>query len=200
MKFESSIRRVVWVIVLCLPTLFSAALRCQAQEAIFDLDPDKTTVTFTLGDVLHTVHGTFKAKAGHVRFDLASGAASGDFVIDATSGESGNHTRDHKMHKEILESDKYPEIAFTPSKIIGKVAPEGTSAVQVEGKFRIHGSEHDITLSAPVKVSGSALNATLHFAVPYVDWGLKDPSNFVLRVGKEVEIDIFASGHYIAAQ
>jgi hypothetical protein len=56
-----------------------------------------------------------------------------------------------------------------------------------------------MTLSVPVKVSGSALNATLHFAVPYVDWGLKDPSNFVLRVSKEVEIDIFASGRYTAA-
>jgi polyisoprenoid-binding protein YceI len=199
MKYELSRPRAVSIAVVLGSFFFLASRSSQAQQATFDLDPAKTTVTFTLGDVLHTVHGTFKAKTGHVTFDLASGAASGDFVIDATSGDSGNHTRDHKMHKEILESDKYPEIAFNPTKIVGKVATAGTSTVQVEGKFRIHGSEHAMTLSVPVKVSGSALNATLHFAVPYVDWGLKDPSNFVLRVSKEVEIDIFASGRYTAA-
>ncbi len=35
-----------------------------AQETSFQVDPAQSNVKFTLGDVLHTVHGTFKVKGG----------------------------------------------------------------------------------------------------------------------------------------
>ena len=35
-------------------------------------------------------------------------------VIDIPSGISGNGSRDKRMLKEILESQKYPEAVFTP--------------------------------------------------------------------------------------
>jgi polyisoprenoid-binding protein YceI len=153
----------------------------------------KTTVTFVLGDVLHTVQGTFRAKGGTVVFNPSSGTASGAIVIDATSGESGNDSRDHKMHKEILESAKYPEITFSPTRISGNVAPGAT--VQLAGVFRIHGADHPLTLSVPISLSGEMLTATLHFEVPYVAWGMKNPSTFVLRVSKQVNITVVAIGH-----
>jgi polyisoprenoid-binding protein YceI len=171
----------------------------QAQQATFELDPAKTKIDFTLGDVLHTVHGTFKAKSGTVQFDLASGNGSGEFIVDAASGESGNNTRDRKMHKEILESDKFPEIAFRPVHVTGTIGPVGDSTVQVQGIFRIHGADHPLTLSVPLHNAGGNLTGSLKFAVPYVAWGLKDPSTFVLRVSKEVEIDIAVSGHLTPA-
>ena len=37
------------------------------------------------------------------------------------------------------------------------------------------------------------LTATITFAVPYVKWGMKDPSNFLLKVKDFVDIDITAS-------
>jgi len=54
--------------------------------------------------------------------------------------------RDRKMHKEVLESERYPEIAFRPDKIEGAVASQGKSSVKVHGMFNIHGVE-DITQS-----------------------------------------------------
>ena len=45
------------------------ALPGLAREVVVTLDPAKSTVQFTLGDVLHTVHGTFKIKSGEVRYD-----------------------------------------------------------------------------------------------------------------------------------
>ena len=38
----------------------SLASPAVAQETVLELDPAQTQVSFTLGDVLHTVHGTFK--------------------------------------------------------------------------------------------------------------------------------------------
>jgi len=177
--------------------LLAWATALRAQEATFELDPASTTVEFTLSATLHTVHGTFKAKSGSIRFDVASGGASGSFVIDATSGNSGNESRDHKMHEEVLESGKYPEIVFTPTRVVGTVPAQGDSTLQVQGKFRLHGADHEVTFSVPVHVNGNEVTAKTRFAVPYVAWGLKNPSTFVLRVSKEVEIEVSASGRFV---
>src|SRR5690349_13265330 len=81
-------------------------------EIVLDLNPAQTEINFTLPDVLHTVHGTFQLKSGTVRFDPATGAASGAVIVDVSSGASGSPARDRRMHKEILESGRYPEAIF----------------------------------------------------------------------------------------
>src|SRR5579859_3960870 len=68
-----------------------------AEQKTFELDPAQTKVSFTLGDVLHTVHGTFHLKSGTIHFDDATGLANGALVVDATSGDSGSKARDGKM-------------------------------------------------------------------------------------------------------
>ena len=155
-----------------------------------DFDPATTKVEFTLGDVLHTVHGTFRLKNGSMHFDPASGAADGLLVVDTVSGDSGNGTRDRKMKKEILETDRFQEATFTPKKVIGHLAAQGNSQVQVQGVFRIHGADHEITLDVPAQVSGNQLQLQTTFPIPFVRWGMKDPSTFVLRVNKEVQMSI----------
>ena len=165
-----------------------------AQQITVNLDPAQTKIQWTLGDVLHTVQGTFKLKSGRVIFDPQTGDASGEIIVDATSGESGNHSRDKKMHKEVLESQRYPEITFSPKHVIGKVADQETSNVQVEGVFRIHGADHDLTLSLPVEKNGEAVKASASFVVPYQDWGMKNPSTFLLKVENKVNISVSIAG------
>ncbi len=164
------------------------------QETAFQLNPAQTSVRFTLGDVLHTVHGTFHLKRGALQLEPASGKIFGEIVVDAKSGESGSGTRDRKMHKEILESERYPEIAFHPDRIEGAVATQGKSSVKVHGMFSIHGVEHEITVPAEVEVSAEHWTATVHFTVPYTKWGMKNPSTLFLRVNDSVEIDLIAAG------
>lgn len=158
----------------------------------FDLDPSKTQIDFTLHDPLHTVHGTFALKRGSMQLDPDTGKASGEMVIDLPSGISGNGSRDKRMHKEILESQRYPEAVFTPDHVRGQIAPEGTSEIDVHGNFRIHGADHEITIHFQVQANGSQYIATGHFLIPYVQWGMKNPSNFFLKVDDKVEVDLRA--------
>jgi polyisoprenoid-binding protein YceI len=151
-------------------------------------------VKFTLGDVLHTVHGTFQLKRGTLQFDPASEKISGEIVVDTRSGESGSNMRDRKMHKEILESERYPKISFRPDHIEGAVASEGKSSVKVHGMFNIHGVDREITVPADVEMGPDRWSAIVHFTVPYAKWGMKNPSTFFLRVNDFVEIDIAATG------
>jgi polyisoprenoid-binding protein YceI len=172
--------------------VISAVAWAAASGATFDLDPSKTEINFTLHDPLHTVHGTFNLKRGSIQLDPETGKASGEMVIDVPSGISGNGSRDKRMHKEILESQKYPEAVFTPDRVRGHIAPEGTSEIDVHGNFRIHGAEHEITVHFQVQANGSQYIATGTFTIPYVQWGMKNPSNFLLKVDDKVEMDVRA--------
>ena len=169
----------------------------RAQEVSVQLDPAQTKIEFTLGSTLHTVEGTFKLKSGTIRFDPSTGKMSGSIIVDATSGESGNGGRDRKMHREILESGKYPEIIFTPIEAKGAFNPKGPSKLEVSGQIRLHGEDHDMTLPIDIQPAGSQLQMTTHITIPYIKWGLKNPSTFILRASDKVEIDIHAVGQVV---
>jgi polyisoprenoid-binding protein YceI len=172
----------------------ASALRLDAQQVTVELDPAQTKIEFTLSASLHTVHGTFRLKSGTIHFDPASGAASGIIVADATSAETGNKSRDRKMHREVLESEKFPQVTFSPTKVTGSLKPQGDSTVQVQGTFRLHGDDHAITLTLPVSIAGSTVTATTRFIVPYVAWRLKNPSTFLLHVSDKVLVEVNAAG------
>lgn len=169
-------------------------LAANAQPVALQCDQAQTTAKFTLGDVLHTVHGAFKVKRCDLSFDPASRKLDGEIVFDAASGQSGNASRDRKMQNNVLESKRYPEIAFRPSRFEGNVAPTGGSVVQVTGLFGIHGAEHEITLAVEVNLETDHWTASAHFPVPYVKWGMKNPSMLFLRVGDTVNIDFQGTG------
>jgi len=169
-------------------SLAAAGRETKAETVTFD--PAQSKVEFTLADVLHTVHGAFKLTRGSVQFDPENGKASGELVIDAKSGDSGSGARDGRMKSNILEADKYPEITFRPDSIKGPVPEGGSGHVDVHGVFRIHGADHELTLPVDVERSGERLTMKTHFDVPYVQWGMKNPSTFLLKVDKSVRIDI----------
>jgi polyisoprenoid-binding protein YceI len=94
------------------------------------------------------------------------------------------------MHTSILESARYPEITFRPDRVDGKIAPEGKSQVQLHGIFAIHGVEHEILFPITVDAAAGQYSVTGVFEVPYVKWGMKNPSTLMLRVSDKVEISI----------
>ena len=181
--------KVVWLLA-----VLSFPLPLAAETLTFELDPAATSVQLTFGATLHTVNGSLKAESGTVQVDSETGKASGWIVLDATSAETGNPRRDHKMHEKILESRRYPDIVFSVERISGALQRAGRSEVQLHGGLEMHGTSRPIALPATVLVEGDRVRATAYLTVPYLEWGLKDPSFFILRVAKEVRLVIKAAG------
>jgi polyisoprenoid-binding protein YceI len=167
-----------------------------AQDKSFKvvLDPAQTQIQWKLSG-LHTTHGTFKLKSGEFIVNPATGVAEGEILVDATTGESGNAERDKRMQDEVLESNRYPAIFFHPVQIKGPIKQgAGTQDLLGEGTFNIHGADHPLELPLKVQIASGTVTATTEFTVPYVAWGMKNPSKFLFRVGKQVDIQVMAKG------
>jgi len=158
------------------------------------LDTTRSEVHFTLVSALHTVHGTFQIQQGDISFNPATGQANGSIAVDALSGKSGNSIRDHRMAKDELKAPDYKTIAFAPTRFTGTFNPTGDSTLQVHGLFTLLGTPHEIELPMQIQVNGDQIHAVGSFIVPYVQWGLKDPSSFMIKVDKEVHVDLDLSG------
>ena len=188
---RTSAKRLIISIFLALLLAKQGAANRRASNVLdINLDPAKTTIRWTLKDVLHTVHGSFKLQRGFIHFDTDTGRAEGLVEVDARSGESGNSARDAQMHRLVLESSKYPSICFRPERAFGNFNSASSQMITVNGLFQLHGQNHALQLQMSVRPNGNGYMATTHFKVPYVAWGLKDPSNFLLHVSHEVDIDV----------
>jgi len=171
-----------------------------AQHQSFTVNPDASQVAFALAGSGHHVSGIFHVQSGSVEFDRTAQNISGSVVVAAGSGNSGDPSRDKKMNTSVLEVARFAEISFVPKSYQGTIAASGDSAIQVTGVFTLHGTSHDLTVQTQVHIDGTNLTAKTHFMVPYVQWGLKDPSIFVLKVAKEVGIDLTLAGHLSASK
>lgn len=165
----------------------------QPRPVILHFDPEHTQIHWTLGSVLHTVHGSFQLKGGLSGFMPSTGAAEGELLVDLDSGTSGSAARDRKMKKDVLETPTYPEAIYHPEKVSGSLRAGTTQQVTVDGTFTLHGHDHPVSLLVSVQmIDPTHAHLTTRFTVPYVQWGMKDPSTVVLRVSKQVSIDVSA--------
>jgi hypothetical protein len=182
------------------PPVHAQAATAAAHEIALTLEPSQTKVHYILDATMHTVHGTFALKSGSLHFDPQSGKADGAIVVNATSGESGNSSRDARMHKEILETWKFAEATFRPTQIDGQVLLTGASDFRVKGIMTVHGSDHEIEVPVHSEFSNNQWKGTAKFEIPYTKWGIKDPSNFFLHVKPVVNVELEMAGTEAAAR
>ena len=158
------------------------------------VNPASSSVSFELKATLHTVHGTASLSSGRFRFDPAAGRASGEIVVDATSADTGNGSRDKKMHLKVLRTAEHPRIVLRPERIEGDLKVQGRSSVELVGTMELSGSSHPVRIPLDVRIEHDRVVADADFEVPYVEWGLKDPSSFALRVAKVVFVSVHLEG------
>jgi polyisoprenoid-binding protein YceI len=182
----------------CLPVLVSALFALisplAAQQTELKLDPARTRIDWTLGATMHEVEGTFGLKSGDIVFNPKTGEASGQLIVDATSGDSGNKKRDADMNRNVLESAKYSEIVFSPKHVTGFVPGQASSMVQLAGTFTIHGASRELTHTVPFTANNTSVEAHTKFSIPFEEWGMNNPSNMFLNVDKVVQLSITAVG------
>lgn len=182
-------------LLLGLAAVSPGAARAQTPQTVtFDLDPQATHITFDFGATLHSVHGTLKAASGKVQLDVATGKASGDITLDMKSAATGNPKRDQNMHQKVLETERFPQAVFHVERVDGEVHPEGRSELQLHGTLDLHGGSHAVAIPIVAMAQGDTVTATGMLDIPYVEWGLEDPSFFLLRVDKVVHVQIRGVG------
>ncbi len=116
--------------------------------------------------------------------------------------------RDHTVGIQRIDSDaadgiqaselsieqRYPEIIFAPQSVILRQLDSGDSQVKVQGILTLHGANHPIELSLSVHENDREVALSGSFTIPYVAWGLKDPSLLLFRAGKNVAVAISCVG------
>jgi len=161
-----------------------------AQHQTFAVNPDASEVKMTLNTTHEVVNGTFHIQSGFIEFDRSNPKMSGSVTVLAGSGKTGNDSRDKKMNKDILKVDQYTTVSFAPKTYSGTIAPSGESTIQVSGVFTLLGDPHDLTIPMQIHMDGSKATARAQFVVPYVQWGLKNPSFMFWKAENDVAIDL----------
>jgi polyisoprenoid-binding protein YceI len=161
-----------------------------AQHQTFVVNPDASEVKMALNTNHEVVDGTFHVQSGSIDFDRGTSKMSGSVVVLAGSGKTGNDSRDKKMNKDILKVEQYATASFEPKTYSGALAASGDSNLQVTGIFTLLGTPHEITVPMVVHLEGDRATAKAHFVVPYVQWGLKNPSFLIWKAENDVAIDL----------
>ena len=174
--------------------LLALAPAARAEPFRLVLDPAATEISFTLGATLHTVHGKFALAAGELTFDPDTGAASGEIRVDARSGNTGIDRRDRVMHEEVLDSAHHALLVLRPERIEVKRRSADALAGTLFGSCEVRGASHPLALAFEGTRSDGRARVTVTFDVPWVAWGLPNPSNALLSVDDTLAVSVSAAG------
>jgi polyisoprenoid-binding protein YceI len=175
-------------VVLALAVVLAPAVFAQHQT--FAVDPDASEVKMKLNTTHEVVNGIFHVQSGSIDFNRTASHISGIVIVAAGSGKTGNDSRDKKMNKDILKADQFATVSFAPKTYNGIIAASGDSIIQVSGVFTLLGTAHDLTIPMQIHVDGTKATAKARFVVPYVQWGLKNPSFLIWKAENDVAIDL----------
>jgi polyisoprenoid-binding protein YceI len=181
------------IFALALPLVAAGETVPPGKLAVLYLDPAKTTITYSLDGWPHHTQGTFKLKRGVVEIDPSTGKMTGTITVDAASGDSGHSIRDDEMKSSVLEVARFPEISFAPRQVLSHGDLQKPFPVKVVGLMLLHGAEHTLTIDATVKREENNVAIHANFPVPFVEWGLRDPSILMFKVAKQVLVDVTAN-------
>jgi polyisoprenoid-binding protein YceI len=135
---------VALLLALTLPALASAA------PVTYKVDPDHSSVGFSIRHFVSNVVGRFKDFEGKIKYDKQNPTASSvEFTAQAASIDTDNKDRDnHLKSPDFFDAAKFPALTFTSTGVAAKDAKN----LDVTGNLTIHGVTKKVTI--PVTVLG----------------------------------------------
>ena len=174
--------------------IFLLALTCTpallAQHQNFAVNSNSSEVKIRLNTTHEVVNGTFHVQSGSIDFDRTASRISGMVIVGTGTGKTGNDSRDKKMKKDILKTEQFAAVSFAPKAYTGAIAASGDSNIQVTGVFTLLGTPHELTIPMRIRIEGPKATVQGDFVVPYVQWGLKNPSFLFWKAENDVRIDL----------
>jgi hypothetical protein len=98
------------------------------------------------------------------------------------------------MHEEVLDSAQHPWLVLWPERIEVSRREADALVGTLLGQIELRGASHPVSMPFEGTRHGERARITLHFDVPWVAWGLPDPSNALLSVEKTLAVAVSARG------
>ena len=98
------------------------------------------------------------------------------------------------MHRGVLESGRHPRIIYRAKRLRVLRRDTASADVELEGVLEMHGQRHPLVLPARLAARGGRIAIETSFRVPYVEWGMQDPSTLFLRVDRFVDVRVRSEG------
>jgi polyisoprenoid-binding protein YceI len=163
-------------------------------EGPYRIDPRTALVRFELPATMHTVRGESTEVSGTVVVRRAETGydLEGHVRIAAGSLGTGNRRRDRKMREESLLASVHPDIVFEPRHLaaVREPPPGGSGRFLLEGDLTVRGVKRPIELSVEVVRSGERLVVDGSTTLAWADFGVPDPSFFLVRIGKRLTVSV----------
>lgn len=179
--------------------------RLDASQSRFIIDANATGLLWFLGHKHHVAAKEFTGEA-EVTPDALTPAALQLTVKTESLAETGDWFTDQErqiitstIHKEVLETAKYPEAIFKSTSVTTTKTGENQYNAKLEGDLTLHGVTRHITIPAKVIISGDTLRATGKFEFDRDDFNIKTHSikGGTIRVDDDMKLsfEIVARKH-----
>lgn len=147
-----------------------------------------TTSRETVNFVNEAVKGSWNVNTND------AGAMTGEAVLDMTALDSGNGQRDgHVKSADYLDTDTYPEAAFTAQSISALPAEwaEGTAAdIEISGILTVKGVEKEVTFAGQAMHRDGQLLLSATTRVTFGDFGMANPHTVVLETENDLNVQL----------
>ncbi len=182
----------------------SVALAAPEVTTVYELHGSEAR--FIVDEVLrgspYTVVGTTDQVAGQLALDPSETSSTqlGTILIDARSLATDDSSRNRALGNQILSTDQYEYISFTPTAIEGlpeQLTPGQSYTLQLTGDLTIKDvtrpTVFDVTITP---TADGVLEGTASSTIQYADWGVSIPSvPFVASVDDAVTLQLdFTAG------
>ena len=170
--------------------------RLDATQSQFIIDANSTGLLWFMG---HKHHVAAKEFTGEVELapDVLTPAILQLTVRTASLAETGAwFTEQEKqiitntIHKEVLETEKYPEAVFKTTTVTAKKTGENQYEAKLEGDLNLHGVTRHITIPTKVSINADTLKATGKFDFERDDFQIKTHAikGGMIRVANDMKI------------